>query len=286
LNVLTKIAIVVLLVVVLFACPVFITQAVVPANYKLAYERADSKAQLNAQEARAAYLALEAAKQELLDARKGSSDALDAARKKQDELQGQIASLTGEKNTLQSRIDSITATITKLRGDVKLLTELGEKRQTEIVEARKDIEKFAQYNSDLKKAHSVAVAQADRTEQVNKILREQIAQQKEEIKALEAKLASAGKAGVGADETAAAVASSDVAVSGTVTAIGPNETASINVGSAKGVQKNMKLFIYRGKNFVGYLRVGMVSADEAVGVVVDKRMDVMQGDKVASKLPY
>jgi len=259
---------------------------VVPANYKLAYERADSKAQLNAQEARAAYLALEAAKQELLDARKGSSDALDAARKKQDELQGQIASLTGEKNTLQSRIDSITATITKLRGDVKLLTELGEKRQTEIVEARKDIEKFAQYNSDLKKAHSVAVAQADRTEQVNKILREQIAQQKEEIKALEAKLASAGKAGVGADETAAAVASSDVAVSGTVTAIGPNETASINVGSAKGVQKNMKLFIYRGKNFVGYLRVGMVSADEAVGVVVDKRMDVMQGDKVASKLPY
>ena len=285
-NVLTKIAIVVLLVVVLFACPVFITQAVVPANYKLAYERADSKAQLNAQEARAAYLALEAAKQELLDARKGSSDALDAARKKQDELQGQIASLTGEKNTLQSRIDSITATITKLRGDVKLLTELGEKRQTEIVEARKDIEKFAQYNSDLKKAHSVAVAQADRTEQVNKILREQIAQQKEEIKALEAKLASAGKAGVGADETAAAVASSDVAVSGTVTAIGPNETASINVGSAKGVQKNMKLFIYRGKNFVGYLRVGMVSADEAVGVVVDKRMDVMQGDKVASKLPY
>ena len=60
--------------------------------------------------------------------------------------------------------------------------------------------------------------------------------------------------------------------------------ASINIGRAKGVRKNMMLKVYRGGHFVAHLRIDMVETNTSAGVVLDKRLDVVQGDKVATDL--
>ena len=46
----------------------------------------------------------------------------------------------------------------------------------------------------------------------------------------------------------------------------------------------MKLTIYRGGKFVSHLRIDLVEADSAAGVILDKKLDVMQGDEVATDL--
>lgn len=69
------------------------------------------------------------------------------------------------------------------------------------------------------------------------------------------------------------------AVAGTITGL-RGELASINVGSAKGVQNGMEMMIYRGGDFVAYLQVQDVQASTAAGIIVKKRLDPMVGDKV------
>ena len=69
---------------------------------------------------------------------------------------------------------------------------------------------------------------------------------------------------------------------GTVTAV-RDDIASINIGSAKGVQAGMKLMIARGGDFVGYLRVEDVDLHRAVGFIVDPQQPARSGDKVFSE---
>ena len=72
-------------------------------------------------------------------------------------------------------------------------------------------------------------------------------------------------------------------ISGTVTAISDN-LASVNVGSAHGVKKGMKLILFRGDQFVGHLKVEQVRINECAGMVMNKQLDPMQGDRVTSDL--
>ena len=59
--------------------------------------------------------------------------------------------------------------------------------------------------------------------------------------------------------------------------------ASINVGSAKGIRPGMRLVVYRGNRFVGYLKIVEVEAKEAAGLMVDTVLDVRPGDKLTSE---
>ena len=44
----------------------------------------------------------------------------------------------------------------------------------------------------------------------------------------------------------------------------------------------MKLKVYREGHFVSHLRIDMVDSNQAAGVIFDKKLDVVQGDKVTS----
>jgi hypothetical protein len=44
----------------------------------------------------------------------------------------------------------------------------------------------------------------------------------------------------------------------------------------------MQLMIYRGSNFVGYLRIEEVDVNQAAGTVRDNVLDPMRGDRVAT----
>ena len=59
--------------------------------------------------------------------------------------------------------------------------------------------------------------------------------------------------------------------------------ASINAGSAKGIRSGMRLVVYRGAQFVGYLKIIEVEAQEAAGLMVDTAVQAQQGDKVTDE---
>ena len=56
--------------------------------------------------------------------------------------------------------------------------------------------------------------------------------------------------------------------------------ASINVGSARGVKRGMKMVVHRGEMLIGYLRIDEVSVQEAAGVITDNKIPAATGDKV------
>jgi hypothetical protein len=46
----------------------------------------------------------------------------------------------------------------------------------------------------------------------------------------------------------------------------------------------MQLIIYRGSEYVAKLRVDQVDVGQSAGIVSDKRLDPLQGDKVTDRL--
>ena len=76
------------------------------------------------------------------------------------------------------------------------------------------------------------------------------------------------------------IAAAGQAVSGKITAV-HDGVASISIGRAKGIQEKMVLKIFRDGKFVSHLRIDLVEQDSAAGVILDKKLDVLQGDIVA-----
>ena len=60
------------------------------------------------------------------------------------------------------------------------------------------------------------------------------------------------------------------------------QIAEIDAGADKGVQKGMRLLIYRGENFVGYLVIQVVAEKSAAGMVLQKQLDPKTGDKITN----
>jgi DNA repair exonuclease SbcCD ATPase subunit len=107
-------------------------------------------------------------------------------------------------------------------------------------------------------------------------LRSQLAQKDETILKLSRSGGTIGKAGTGEVFTGDAI-------TGTITAV-DNQLIAINVGSANGIKKGMKLIVYRGGTFVGHIRIQKVTLDESAGLVIDKKMNPQPGDKATTRL--
>jgi hypothetical protein len=72
-------------------------------------------------------------------------------------------------------------------------------------------------------------------------------------------------------------------ITGTVTEVNSN-LVSINVGTAQGLKVGMQLIVSRGDKFVGYLKIEEIRVNEAAGIIVNRVLAPLQGDKVASRL--
>ena len=59
--------------------------------------------------------------------------------------------------------------------------------------------------------------------------------------------------------------------------------ASINIGSAKGIKKGMRLIVFREDNFVAHLQIELVDLNNAAGVIVNKRLEPRKTDKVKTR---
>jgi chromosome segregation ATPase len=283
LNILTKISVVVLLVLVLFATTVFVTQATVTANYKHYYEQQVTKANLAALAAAQANTVLVRMTNER-DVVVKDYNTMAADRKRESEdLKTQLATAHRTNASLQTDITGVKALLSAVQGDLAQNNERTKILAEQNGKYRDDINKLTIEANRLNGVIAELTAQADRDRQVSRVLQERLVGLEEENRKLTDDLEKAKKGVVTAAGTADAAAGAEAKVTGTITTI-RGDLASINVGSSQGVKQGMKLIVYRGGDIVSYLQVQMVDATQSAGIIVDKHKDVVVGDKVTSTL--
>jgi len=180
--------------------------------------------------------------------------------------------------------DSLKVTQVELQKDLEAALAMMKQLRTEKVALSTKLETANDVARGLKKDLDELTVQNKRLEALARYYAVLIKDLREELQEVRTELADLKVKGVtkGTGDTTAAV-TSDEPIHGTVTAVSSG-VASINIGQAKGIRKNMMLKVYRGGKFVCHLRIDMVEADSAAGVVLDSQLDVMQGDKVATDL--
>jgi chromosome segregation ATPase len=275
----------VLLVLILLACPVFITQATIAPKYREAYEQEIVRAELHAQSARQAQLALSRAQEEAKVANTTSSEELARRQQKIDSLFLEITQQRQENVKLMGDISKNTLSLADLDKSYRETLEISKLLSADLAAARKEIDKLNDMYRRTDELLKQKQADIDRLERVARVLREELVNREEQIKDLEQKIETMKASGLALskDGTAEAAPVSDLEVTGTLTAV-KDDMASINIGAGKGIVRGMKLIVYRGSSFVANLQVAEVDAYQAAGILVDRRLDPMPGDKVTTKL--
>ncbi len=275
-SILTKISIVILLVLVLLACPVFITQATVHPNYKDAYLKQVDRSGVAEMSEKGAKLALNNTIAERDDAVQALNNLKLQKQREIDGLKAALETLTIRNAELTNNIDTLATKLTGLDAGLKKLNDRTELLASQLAAARKDIDTRTTENIKLADLLKQSEAEKSRLSEASKVRSEQIYALEEEIE----KLRAAGITGRPGEEV---VPTADQPIEGTIDSV-RGDIASINIGSAHGVKRNMKLVIYRGAQLVGWLRVEDVDISQAAGIVVNKVLDPMQNDKVTDSL--
>ncbi len=275
-NILTKISIVVLLVLILTACVVFVTQATVPANYKLLYEQEKVAGGIDRMNARAKM-------NELLDATAALDTALTQLKElklaKASEVSGLEASLASSRAQIAQMLNNnkaLASALTGLKNELKTSNDRSGLLTVQLATSRKTNNDLTKENIRLDELVKQAEAGKDRLDKVARVNAERSRELEEENEQLRAGGAT-GRSTAGGYVPAV----SSEKIIGTITAI-KGDLASINIGSAKGVKRNMKLIIHRGPQMVAYLRIADVDIDQAAGVITDRQLEPMTNDKVTN----
>lgn len=275
-SILTKVCVVILVVMVLFAVPVFITQATVPASWKTAYEKQAANIKVLMMTGSHTELALKQAN--ALAAKRLAE--LNALRHAKDMAVNRLETLLrSEKSVnaeLRSELKKFTANQMELNKTLKVEVQRRVLLSGQLDVARKENDRLEVASRRLEDQLQATQAEGVRLGKVVNVIREHLAEAEERIKELEEMVAGGvGKAKKVIEETPR--------IDGTLTTV-RGDLAGINIGSAKGVKSGMKLIIYRASEFVAHLRVQEVGIEEAAGTIFDKRLDPIKGDKVTTTL--
>ena len=280
LSILTKICVVLLAVLVAVACPVFISHATVTAKWKVACESAQAENESIRQATQQKGLALTASNAE----NKQLRTALDKLR---NESTAQAKASQLEVARLQTLIANYVSTIKSMAADSTIksavLDDTNKRNEANSKQGklyRDEINRKAEEVNRLSFILKEAQSKLTRAEKASRIKEEKIVelQQREQELLVTVKelMRSGAKLGSG-DQVVAA----DRDLVGRVLAV-RGGIASINIGSANGVTRGMMLVITRDNDYVGKLRIAEVSASEAGGMIVDKRLVAQAGDVVKS----
>ncbi|MCD6304465.1 MAG: hypothetical protein J7M21_05835 [Planctomycetes bacterium] len=277
-NILTKICIVVLLILVLFASFTFINMATVPQNWYQQYKLKSTEAMLNAQAARFEKLHASRLSQELKAVKaKADSLAADLADARKSRVPDPTETMAAQ---LKAELQSANTRLAELQLNVDEMSKRNERLLAQLDDSRKTIDDLQKTNRQSVVAITELRSKLEREQRVVHALQRQLQDRDERIAELEKRVDQL-LAGAVPGKQGPPVAAANIA--GTITAV-QGELASINVGAAQGVTKGLKLYIYRNANFVGYLRVDEVDEGEAAGTIIDKQLDPMPGDKVTNDL--
>ncbi len=286
-SILTKVLIVVQAVVILVAVPLFIAQATAPVNWRHAYEREQDFRQAAEQTSRQYQIAAKNAAVQLSDIQQALSASRDKLIRTQADLQRQLASERSRNAQLLARLDALSKDTSDLKISLDREITIREKLTNERDGLLEELDKTSARLREMEDTLAQVTGERDRLLKLDRQRQQTIAQLKvelqecqDQIRDLKVAVASGGGS-VDGDEGDDGEVTTDVEISGTVTAV-RNGLASINIGSAQGIKKGLKMMVYRGPNFVAYLRIDEVQADKAAGTILDKQLDPMQGDKVAT----
>ena len=281
-NILTKISIVVLVLLSIFSGVVFSSQAMVGPNYRVEYDDMERQRDQADLKARNADLTLSNAQAKIDDLQKERAQLTG-------ELEGRIKALNSElaeKNSLIDQLEDNFDQLTLRLDGLKESLDLSETQRKLLDEQMKRMDaKFdrtqAEYTAtqnDLAAAH----AQIERDAGEKRVLREQIVHHEEEIERLISKVKELGGEIEATDVTVYTASK----LTATITAVQGDGLASINIGQIGGAREGMVMFVYRGSDFVGHLRIEEVDDNASAGVIFDVRdgMSVQQNDRVTNKL--
>jgi hypothetical protein len=280
LNILTKISIVVLVVLVLVVSAAFITLATVTPAYRDAWQKEKNIAAMNALLANQKEAALQRTVQLLNKTDEDRLKAENATIETKRAGDGQALKLQGDLDQEKRKSADLTAQVALLTVSVKSQVDLASAFKTANDKLKEQADALALENGKLQQKYQEVDGLAKRYEQ-------QIVVDQENIKNLQDQLVVAKTAHVapqpGAVEGAIAAGGDMPRYSGTITAV-KGDLASINIGSANGVKQGDKCYIYRGSQFIGYLRIERVDSNDSAGVVTEKQANPMQNDKVTNRL--
>ncbi len=276
-SILTKISVVVLLVLILLACPVFITQATIAPNYRAAYEQQLAKTQLEAMRARS-HMLLNGQLVAQRDA------AIAEAERFRQQTQQELARMTANLGAWQTKsaeqennLKNMTTQLSGLRSAADTFNKRNELLASQLDESRTEIDKLTKENLRTSEMQKQTEAEKERLDKIARVHAERIAELEQENEQLRQSGAQA-KAG-----EAELVPVAPEGITGSITSV-KGDYASINIGSANGIKPNMQLIIYRGDQLVGFLRVEGVDVNQAAGIVTDRQLDPLRGDKVTTSL--
>ena len=278
---LTKICVVVLVGLVLLACPIFIQQAVTPGNWKKAFEAEQAARKLADAKTRHEEMVADVWRQEADGQKRAAENVAERFRKDTDAKLARIGDLQRQIDDKQRTIDGLTANETELQNALKQALALNGVQSREL-KTHRDAD--IALNDQLRKAHADIekhLLELGLLTRARQVLEEQVAQKDDELRDLRAQLKRLQETGV------ATVAVRPQAklpkIEGTVTAVS-KDIASLNVGSVDGVKKGMQFILYREDQFVAHLQVELVNASACSGILVDSQLDAKQGDKATTSL--
>jgi hypothetical protein len=280
LSILTKICVVLVLFVSVMASGAFLRLISVERSWKQSYinqlERADV-ANLAAAESKIAMRKVLAELAKAQDVGRDSQAALASA------ADAHAAALAKEAEaTAQAKGDiiAIKASLTELSKNLETAQEMQKLLASEKTALAKSLVTANTAARELKKESDDASVQIRRLENMLKHYALLIKDLRAEIIVLQqTKTATVADADA-ADATPAPPAQ---AITGRITAV-DSGVASINIGRARGIKDKMVLKVFRNGEFVSHLRIDLVRPDSAAGIILDKKLDVMQGDEVATSL--
>jgi hypothetical protein len=283
LSTLTKIAIVVLVVLVLLATPLFIQQAAVPNNWRTAYNQQEQRLRISETDRQNLALAADTWKQNYLSEKARSDELAQQSQNEAEQARINLANLRQDLAVRDSQFQQLTANHNGLKAELQKAVDFNEQQAKELKQTQTDL---ANANDQLRQARDKIQEDATQIELLTQSQRVAAAQLTEK----EAELADLKRAGAGAGAPSGAAAgapkpvpAAGPRVEGTVTAV-KGDTASLNIGAASGVKPGMEFIIYRGPDFVAHLQISLVNASTAAGVIVDAQREVKQGDKATNKL--
>jgi hypothetical protein len=289
LSILTKICVVILVVINLVAAGFFINMATTPRNYRVRAEQAQLQSERYAQAAAHARLVNKV----LIDQRDEYRQELASARNEMlrtsGQLRGRIASLETEIGKIRKEKAALEAIAQGAQNSLQAEQERSIALRDELQDQQKATNEAREQNRRLADLLSEREVQLSRMRQMLEKTRVDLADREERIKELSDRIdAMAAGGGDGGARPAAMDVPGDagvdgggVPVYGTVTAYNAEDNiVSINIGTAKGIRKDMKLTVYRGDEFVAYVRIEYVDVTNAMGIVTTQRLTPRQGDKV------
>jgi len=289
LSTLTKICVVLLVVLVLFACPVFIQKALFDVNWRAYGEGQRTRANVAETTLRNQVLAAQRWQREYEEERRRAQDMAQHYQGLIDDRSGEVGRLARELSATQARMNELTFQLKVQQSTMDGLVKQNAAVTAQLEAQRKlniDLGDRLRRSEDQNKEYVILLETAEK--QV-KVLKGQLDSKEGEIKEYLGKIkqleedlarATAGAA-PGAAPAERAVPTAEK-IEGEVLAV-KGDLASLNVGAASGVKQGTVFIIYR-ENFIAHLRVADVSASTCAGVVYDRVGEVRQGDKVTTRL--